>query len=72
MESPRAGWKSEGRGYEKKGEVEERKVGLENNKMCCALCRTENCSAEKVHLVVDKMLRNLQGEMEKAFCKEAV
>lgn len=52
--------------------MEERKVGLENNKMCCALCRTENCSAEKVHLVVDKMLRNLQGEMEKAFCKEAV
>lgn len=52
--------------------MEERKVGLENNKMCCALCRTENCSAEKVRLVVDKMLGNLPEEMEKAFCKETV
>lgn len=41
-------------------------------KMCCALWGTENRSAGKVCLVVDKMLRNLQGELERAFCKEAV
>lgn len=50
----------------------EGKVGLESNKMCCALCSIENCVAGKVHLVVDKMLRNLQGEMEKAFFREVL
>lgn len=37
MESPRAGWKSGGRGCERKGEVLERKDGLESNKICAGL-----------------------------------
>lgn len=37
MESPRAGWKSGGRGCEEKGEVLERKVGPESNKICAGL-----------------------------------